>query len=142
MQGGITTGDESVNDNAFERGVWMYSDSVYSEPMFYWFDGKGSGAWRWQSTARDNENIDKAFTYTRSGDTLYLEWEEGGQGFLDRFLNGPRKFTAEVKLIEPGIVEYTNTPSATTVRRMTYIEDTDLDSLVYYNYDEDRKSVV
>lgn len=134
-----TTGEASMNDNAFERGVWMYSDSVYSEPMFYWFDGNGSGAWRWQSTARDREDIDKAFTYTRTGDTLELEWKDTAQGFIDRLLFGERRFNAEVKLTEPGVVEYTNKPNGTTVRRMTYIEDTDLESLRYYNYDELKK---
>lgn len=131
-----TTEGESMNDNAFERGVWMYAVKSKSVPMFYWFDGKGSGAWRWQSTARDNDNIDKTFTYTRNGDTLELEWKEGGQSFLDRLLNGERKFHAEVKYIEPGIVEYTNKPSGTTVLRMAYLGDTDLEGLVYYNYDE------
>lgn len=131
-----TTGDASMNDNAFERGVWMYALDGNNEPRFYWFDGNGKGAWRWQSTARDSENIDKTFTYTRTGDTLELEWEEGGQSFLDKLVNGVRKFHAEVKYIEPGVVEYTNKPNGTTVRRMTYIEDTDLEGLVYYNYDE------
>ena len=125
------TGDDTVSENAFERGVWLEAHSDGSAPKLWYFDGSGQGAWRYQSSSGDD--IDHEFTYTRDGDTLALEWDSGYyQSSLDKLLFGADKYHAAVKLVEPGVVEYDYESKGNPIC-FTFIEDTDPDSLEYYN---------
>ena len=125
------TGDDTVSENAFERGVWLEAHSDGSAPKLWYFDGSGQGAWRYQSSSGDD--IDHEFTYTRDGDTLALEWDSGYyQSSLDKLLFGADKYHAAVKLVEPGVVEYDYGSKGDPIC-FTFIEDTDPDSLEYYN---------
>lgn len=125
------TGDDNVSENTFERGVWLEAHTDGSAAKLWYFDGSGNGVWRYQSGSGDD--IDHAFTYTHSGDTLALEWDSGYyQSALDKLLFGADKYHAAVKYVQPGVVEYDYESKGDPIR-FTFVGDTDLDSLEYYN---------